>query len=253
MISPFSCNGLRAGRLPCLHDMVERRTGIRHIVQEICVSFLISTAESALAGIAALVPVGSAPELSHKRTEPRLSCRACGTYLHGLNAPGNNSPIRHVPTPRRYASDRPLDLRTLQLPRHDLAVQLVKAEFVPIGRKAQQSAASRSQRPIPPPHERPQSQPAVCKSRSGGTSGLSPAMPLPPRSALGSRASDPGSPAKSALRSEKFSRRDGIPVATSGKAAQLLPALAGVRSATVPVESPRRSPRPALPPLPRQP
>ena len=30
-------------------------------------SFFISTAESALAGIAALVPVGSAPELSHKR------------------------------------------------------------------------------------------------------------------------------------------------------------------------------------------
>ena len=30
----------------------------------------ISTAESALAGIAALVPVGLAPELSHKRTEP---------------------------------------------------------------------------------------------------------------------------------------------------------------------------------------
>src|SRR5438876_7797163 len=48
----------------------------------------ILTAESALAGIAALVPVGSAPELSHKRTEPQLSCRACGTYLHGLNAPG---------------------------------------------------------------------------------------------------------------------------------------------------------------------
>ena len=61
----------------------------------------ISTAESALAGIAALVPVGSAPELSHKRTGPQLSCQACGTYLHGLNAPGNNLPIRHVPTPRR--------------------------------------------------------------------------------------------------------------------------------------------------------
>src|SRR5260370_29158203 len=149
--------------------------------------FFIPTAESALAGIAALVAVGSAPELSHKRTEPQLSCRASGTYLHGLNAPGNNLPIRHVPTPRRYASDRPLDHRALQLPRHDLAVQLAKAEFVAIGRKAQPSAASRSQRPLPPPHERPQSQPAVCKSRSGGTSlrtpGLFPAMPLPPRSA----------------------------------------------------------------------
>ena len=33
--------------------------------------FFISTAESALAGIAALVPVGSSPELSRKRTEPR--------------------------------------------------------------------------------------------------------------------------------------------------------------------------------------
>src|SRR5262249_34177314 len=181
--------------------------------------FFISTAESALAGIAALVPVGSAPELSHKRTEPQLSCRACGTYLHGLNAPGNNLPIRHVPTPRRYASDRPLDHRALQLPRPDLALQLVKAEFVPIGRKAQQSAASRSQRPIPPPHERPQSQPAGCKRQSGGTSGLSPAMPLPPRFAPGSRASDLDFPAESALRLERFLRRDGIPVATSGKAA----------------------------------
>jgi predicted RNA polymerase sigma factor len=28
------------------------------------------------------------------------------------------------PTPRRYAPDRPLDHRALQLPRHDLAVQL---------------------------------------------------------------------------------------------------------------------------------
>src|ERR1700704_4052633 len=55
--------------------------------------FFIPTAESALAGIAAPVPVGSAPELSHKRTEPQLSCPACGTYRHGLNAPGNNSPV----------------------------------------------------------------------------------------------------------------------------------------------------------------
>jgi hypothetical protein len=85
-------------------------------------SFFISTGESALAGIAALVPVGSAPELSHKRTEPRLSCRACGTYLRGRIAPGNNSPIRHVPTLRRYVSDRPPDRRAWQLPRHDLAV-----------------------------------------------------------------------------------------------------------------------------------
>src|SRR6266498_1972670 len=180
-------------------------------------SGFISTAESALAGTAALVPVGSAPELSHKRTEPRLSCRACDTFLHGLNAPGNNLPIRHVPTPRRYASDQLLDLRTWQLPRHDLAAQLAKVEFVAIGRKAQQSAASRLQPPTPPPHERPQSQPAGCRHRSGGTSGLSPVTPLPPRSAPGSRASDPGSPAKSALRSAMFSRRDGIPVATSGK------------------------------------
>src|SRR5208283_1640671 len=63
--------------------------------------FFISTAESALAGIAARVPAGSAPELAHKRTEPRPSCRACGTYPRGRNAPGNNLPIRHAPTPRR--------------------------------------------------------------------------------------------------------------------------------------------------------
>src|ERR1700729_2423986 len=143
----------------------------------------------------------------------------------------------------------------------------MKAEFVPIGRKAQQSAASRWQRPIPPPHERPQSQPVMYKNQSGrisaGSSGLSPAMPLPPQSAPGSRASDPDSPAKSALQSERFSRRDGIPEATSGKAAPLflnpsLPPLAGVRSAEVrsatgPAESPRRLARPALPPLPPQP
>src|SRR5260370_23246963 len=36
-------------------------------------SFFISTAESALAGIAALAPVGSAPELSHRTAEPQLS------------------------------------------------------------------------------------------------------------------------------------------------------------------------------------
>src|SRR5258708_25698716 len=276
MISPFSCNGLLAGRLPCLHHIVERpewnstnrprkffffralelRIPPGHLNVSASASdesFFISTVESALAGIAALVPVGSAPELSHKRTEPQLSCRACGTYPRGRNAPGNNLPIRHVLEPRRYAPDRPLDLRTLQLPRHDLAVQPAKAEFVAIGCKAQQSAASRLQRPIPPPHEQPQSQPAVCRSRSGGTSGLSPAMPLPPRSAPGSRASDPGSPAKSALRSERLSRRDGIHVATSGKAGQRLPALAGVRSATGPVESPRRLARPALPPFPPRP
>src|SRR5260370_38617204 len=100
-------------------------------------STVISTAESAAAGIAAPVPVGSAPEPSHKRTGPQLSCRACGTYLHGLNAPNSNSPNRHVPTAHRYASDRPLVHRTLQLPRHDLAVQPAKAEFVAIDRKAQ--------------------------------------------------------------------------------------------------------------------
>src|SRR5713226_4547496 len=106
--------------------------------------FFISIAESAPAGIAALVPVGSGPELPHKRTGPQPSCRACGTYLHGLNAPGNNLPIRHVPAPRRSASDQPLDHRTLLWPRHDSAVQLTQAEFAASGRKAQQSAASRS-------------------------------------------------------------------------------------------------------------
>src|SRR5258708_1370587 len=230
------------------HQIVVRETENRQLLH-----FFISTAESALAGIAALVPVGSAPELSHKRTEPQLSFRACGTYPRGRNAPSNNLPIRHVPTPRRSASDRPLDHRALQLPRHDLAVQPEKGEFVTIGRKAQQSAASRSQRPIPPPHERPQSQPAVCRHRSGGTLRLSPQMPLPPRSDRGSRASDPGSPAKSALQSERLSLRDGIPVATSGKAVQSLPALAGVRSASGPIESPRRLARPASLPLPPEP
>src|SRR5258708_3636291 len=207
MISPFSCNGLLAGRLPCLHHIVERpewnstnrprkffffralelRIPPGHLNVSASASdesFFISTAESALAGIAALVPVGSAPELSHKRTEPQRSCRACGTYLRGLNAPNSNSPIRLVPTPRRSASDQPLDHRTLLWPRHDLAVQLAKAEFAAIDRNAKQSAASRSPAPIPPAHERPQSQPAVCRHRSGPTSGLSPAMPTLRRSAL---------------------------------------------------------------------
>src|SRR6266576_1429326 len=83
------------------------------------IPIFISTAESALAGIAALVPVGSAPAPSHKMPEPQRSCRACGTTLHGRNAPGSNWPTRHVPIPRRYASVRPLDHRTLQWPLHD--------------------------------------------------------------------------------------------------------------------------------------
>src|SRR6266404_9444021 len=61
------------------------------------IPIFISAGESALAGIAALVPVGSAPALSHRKPGPQRSCRACGTYRHGLNAPGSNLPIRHVP------------------------------------------------------------------------------------------------------------------------------------------------------------
>src|SRR5580704_10992761 len=163
------------------------------------IPIFISAAESALAKIAALAPVGSGPVPSYKTPEPLRSCRACGTYRHGRNAPGSNLPIRLLPTPHRYASDRPLDHRAWQWPPHDLAAQLAKAEFVPIGRKARQSAASRLQRLIPPRHERPQSQPAVCRSRSAGTSAgtseLSRAMTRPPRSAPGSRARGLDSPA----------------------------------------------------------
>src|SRR5262245_57247668 len=78
------------------------------------IHLLISIAGSALAGISALVPAGSAPEPSHKRTGPRRSCRAGGTNRHERNAPGSNSPIRRVPTARRYAGGRPLDHRTWQ-------------------------------------------------------------------------------------------------------------------------------------------
>ncbi len=39
-------------------------------------SLFTSTAESTLAGIAALVPVGSEPASSHRTPEPQLSCRA---------------------------------------------------------------------------------------------------------------------------------------------------------------------------------
>src|SRR5580704_14305479 len=117
------------------------------------IPIFISAAESAPAEIAARVPVGSAPELSHKRTEPQPSCRACGTNPRGLNAPGSNLPVRHVPGSRRSAPDQPLDRRTLQWPRHDLDVQPAKAEFVAIGCRVQQSAASQSQPPIPLQHE----------------------------------------------------------------------------------------------------
>src|SRR6202008_4272474 len=99
-----------------------------------------------------------------------------------------------------------------------LAVQLEKAECVPVGRKTKQSGSSRSVQPIPPAHERPQSEPVVCKKRSGENSELSPARPTIQRTVPGSRGNDPVPPARSALRSERFWRRDGIPVATSGKA-----------------------------------
>src|SRR5271165_782680 len=38
------------------------------------------------------------------RHDSSFSC----TYPHGRNAPGSNLPVRHLPAPRRYASDRPL-------------------------------------------------------------------------------------------------------------------------------------------------
>src|SRR5689334_14619706 len=101
MFSPFSVtNNIRAGQLPCLHYIVVREAENRQLLH-----FFISTDESAPAGIAALVPVGSAPKLSHRRTGPPRSCPACGTYPRGRNAPGSNLPIRPVPTPRRSASD----------------------------------------------------------------------------------------------------------------------------------------------------
>src|SRR5579864_3628189 len=80
---------------------------------------LISTAESALAGIVALVPVESGPTLSRMTPQPQRCCLACGTTLHGRSAPGNNLPIRLVLTTRRFAPDRPLDHRARQSPRHD--------------------------------------------------------------------------------------------------------------------------------------
>ena len=82
-----------AGRLPGLHHIVERphlnstSRLSNALLQELPLGFLL----------------GSAPELSHKTTEPQRSCRACGTYLRGRNVPDNNRPIRHVPTPRRSA------------------------------------------------------------------------------------------------------------------------------------------------------
>src|SRR5260370_30372950 len=105
MISPFSCKGplpvtALGGRLPCLHDIVERRTGIRQIVQEIFLlprfrttlwawspqylaisisasasvgSFFISTPDSPLPRIAAPAPVWTPPNHSLRRPDPHLS------------------------------------------------------------------------------------------------------------------------------------------------------------------------------------
>src|SRR5205085_8708220 len=81
--------------------------------------FFTSVAESALAGIAALVPVGSTLGLFHKKPGTQLSCQACGTTLHGPNAPSSNLPIHPFPTPRQSAPDPPLGLRIPQWPRHD--------------------------------------------------------------------------------------------------------------------------------------
>jgi hypothetical protein len=88
-----------------VHGVRHRESGDRRDVPLFsltmrCRTFFISAGGCALAGIAARVPVGLGPELSRRRSEPPRSCRACGTYLHGRNAPGNNSPIRLVPTAR---------------------------------------------------------------------------------------------------------------------------------------------------------
>ncbi len=67
-------------------------------------TFFISAAESEPAGIAAPVPAGSAPELSHKRTEPKRSCPACGTYPCGLHLPGPSVPSPVVLHPTALSS-----------------------------------------------------------------------------------------------------------------------------------------------------
>jgi hypothetical protein len=50
------------------------------------------------AGIGALVPVGSGPELSRRRTELQRFCRACGTYRRGryrlVSCPFPSTPTR---------------------------------------------------------------------------------------------------------------------------------------------------------------
>jgi hypothetical protein len=81
--------------LPWMRD--EARSGLDEITESSSdESFFISAAESALAGIAALVPVGSAPAPSHKTPEPQRSCRACGTYLHGrIHYPLREFPLNH--------------------------------------------------------------------------------------------------------------------------------------------------------------
>ncbi|HBB86561.1 MAG TPA: hypothetical protein DC047_02975 [Blastocatellia bacterium] len=57
---------------------------------------LISTAESALAGIAALVPVGSAPELSPEELTTMTEYSAPGVYIEEV--PFKSHPIEAVPT-----------------------------------------------------------------------------------------------------------------------------------------------------------
>src|ERR1700722_437518 len=210
---------------------------------EFFTSAFVSAGGCGLAGIGAPVPAGSGPKLSRTRSELRPSGRACGTYRRGRNAPDNNLPVRPVPAPRRSGPDRFPDHRAWPRPRRGLTARRAKAEFAPADRRARRFVASRWPRPILPPRERPQSPPAKCRSRSGETSALAPAVRRPPRSALDSTASDPDAPAKSARRSEKFWRRDGMTAATSAPAALSLPAPAGVRSATGPAESLRQSAR----------
>src|SRR5580704_3475306 len=85
-----------AGQLPGLHHIVERPHRNSTSRRSFYFSCRIRSCRNCRSGSS-----GSAPELSHKTTEPQPFCRACGTYRHGPNVPGNNRPIRHPATLHR--------------------------------------------------------------------------------------------------------------------------------------------------------
>src|SRR6202034_399594 len=99
--SPLSLTVFGPAVQPCMPDVhpldrspiVVTHRKNRHPRRIIFVSIL----QAAWRENGALAPAAPGRAPSHKKPGPQLSYRACGTYLHGVNATGNNSPFRHDP------------------------------------------------------------------------------------------------------------------------------------------------------------